>query len=433
MKIKWTHLAPLLVMMGLVGSLLALATGVAAQSPLPQPGSTWLEVTTPHVVVVSEDKGSAARDLATDLEHMVQALSLVVRQPEGTPERVRVVLFASARGFEDACAPALGRSCAGLGAALRQGTSGYVLLMDGSGADASRAAAYRELTHVFARRGGSPAWLSTGLAELYGSLSVRGTDARVGRPIAGHLALLQRPGALDVAALLGAPATASGDRQPAFVAGSWLLTHYLVVGTPDRKGQLSSYLAGLQAGRSPIEACATAFGSTPEALGGAVLAYAQGPGMNEVQLPLGELPPDTVSAPRELSRDEALASLATLATESPSGAPAQAPTTAAEPAAPAAAPGETPPAVGTPTGVKAVINTELQEKQRKEFQERAAARTQKEADQYNEAVSLYNRKDYSAALRIAEDLAANANNAEVKAAAASFAKRIRAKMAAPKP
>lgn len=438
MKIKGSHLPTLLVLTGLTGSLLALAAGAAAQAPVPQPGSTWLEVTTRHLVVVSEDKGSAAGDLAADLEHMVQALGGVLKQPGGTPERIRVVLFSSARSFEDACAPVLGGSCSGLPAALKQGTSGYVLLLDGSSSDASRAAGYRELTRVFARRSSppTPLWLETGLAELYGSLSVRGNDVRIGRPNAGHLTLVQRPGGLDLAAVLGADRTASQDRQPTFVAGSWLLTHYLVVGTPDRMGQLSSYLAELQAGRSPVTACATAFGTTPEALGQAVLAYAQGPGLTEVQLPLGELPPDTVSAPRELSRDEALAPLAALGTESRPGAPATAPAATEAPAAPlapAAAPGETPPAVGTPTGVTAIINTDLQEKQRKAFQERAAASSQKEADLYNQAVGLYNRKDYAAALRIAEDLAANANNAEVKAAAASFVKRIRAKMAAPKP
>lgn len=432
MKIKGSHLPTLLALTGLTGSLLLLAAGAAAQAPMPQPGSTWLEVTTRYLVVVSEDKGSAAGDLAADLEHMVQALGGVLKQPGGTPERIRVVLFSSARSFEDACTPVLGGSCSGLPAVLRQGASGYVLLLDGSSADASRAAGYRELTHVFAHRSSppTPLWLETGLAELFGSLSVHGNDVRIGRPNAGHLALVQRPGGLDLAAVLGAERTASQDRQPAFVAGSWLLAHYLVVGTPDRKGQLSSYLAELQAGRSPVAACATAFETTPEALGQAVLAYAQGPGLNEVQLPLGELPPDTVSAPRELSRDEALAPLAALATESHPGAAATAP---AAPEAPAATPGETPPAVGTPTGVTAVINTDLQEKQRKEFQERAAALSQKEADQYNQAVGLYNRKDYAAALRIAEDLAANANNLEVKTAAASFAKRIRAKMAAPKP
>ena len=179
--------------------------------------------------MVSEDKGSATRELAGDLERMVQAIGEVLKQPGGTPEQIRVVLFSSTRSLEDACAPVLGRSCAGLPAALKQGTSGYALLLDGSSTDASRAAAYRELTHVFVRRCSPPAplWVETGLAELYGSLSVRGTDVRIGRPNAGHLALVQSPGALDLAAVLGADRTSpttSPDRQPGFVAGSWLLS-----------------------------------------------------------------------------------------------------------------------------------------------------------------------------------------------------------------
>jgi hypothetical protein len=422
MKIKTSHLSTLLVLMGLAGSLLVLATGAAAQATLPQPGSTWIEVTTRHFVVVSEGTEGATRELATDLERMVQALGQVIAQPGGTPEKTRVVLFSSARAFEDTCTPALGRSCAGLGAALQQGASGNTLLLDGSGADGMRTAAYRALTHILVRRGSpsAPLWLDTGLVELFGSLSIHGTDVKIGRPNPGHLALVQAPGALDVPTLLGA------DRSsPGLVAGSWLLTHYLVVGKPDRSGQISRYLAEVGSGRSPVEACATAFGAPPDALGREVLAHAQGPAMNEIQLTPGELAADTISAPRGLSRTEALGTLAL---------PAPAATAvAAAPGPSATAPGETPPPTGTPTGVTAIINTDLQEKQRKAFQERAAASSQKEADLYNQAVGLYNRKDYAGALRIAEDLAANANNAEVKAAAASFVKRIRAKMAAPKP
>jgi hypothetical protein len=54
-------------------------------------------------------------------------------------------------------------------------------------------------------------------------------------------------------------------------------------------------------------------------------------------------------------------------------------------------------------------------------------RSQKEAARYNEAVALHNNREYAGALRITDDLAANATNEEVRKAAVAFAARIRAK------
>lgn len=53
------------------------------------------------------------------------------------------------------------------------------------------------------------------------------------------------------------------------------------------------------------------------------------------------------------------------------------------------------------------------------------ADAQREAERYNQAVALANRKDFSAALDIAEDLAAHATNATVRTAASGLCDRLR--------
>ncbi len=56
---------------------------------------------------------------------------------------------------------------------------------------------------------------------------------------------------------------------------------------------------------------------------------------------------------------------------------------------------------------------------------RREADAQREAERYNQAVSLANRREFPAALAIAEDLAAHATNATVKRAAAGLRDRLR--------
>ncbi|HVN76180.1 MAG TPA: tetratricopeptide repeat protein [Thermoanaerobaculaceae bacterium] len=87
-------------------------------------------------------------------------------------------------------------------------------------------------------------------------------------------------------------------------------------------------------------------------------------------------------------------------------------------------------AAGTPDGTKEVVE-EIPESpdSARARAERREAEARQEAERYNQAAALASRGDLVAALRIAEDLAANARSGEVRKAAAGLRDRIRARLA----
>lgn len=111
---------------------------------------------------------------------------------------------------------------------------------------------FHEYAHLLLRRNEQiwPMWLVEGMADIYATFEVTGDHAvRLGKPQALYLRLLANEPLMPLSALFAvthdSPEYNERERQGIFYAQSWLLTHYLMMGTPARRagfGQMSGLL-----------------------------------------------------------------------------------------------------------------------------------------------------------------------------------------------
>ena len=106
-----------------------------------------------------------------------------------------------------------------------------------------------------------PPWFVEGFAEFMSTADVN-ADGSVG--LGGALthrarSLYQPTNPLPFTSMLGAEAPRSSEERLALYAHGWLLAHYLTF-SPERRGQLETYLTDIAAGRSPLESAKRAFG-----------------------------------------------------------------------------------------------------------------------------------------------------------------------------
>lgn len=103
-----------------------------------------------------------------------------------------------------------------------------------------------------------------------------------------------------------------GRRQGIFYAESWALVHYLLLGSPERRGQIGTFLGLLAAHRPLPEAFATAFHTTYDALEMELRAYIRRLAMPYIQFKLPNALHDEQLTAQKLSRDETLFALGDL-------------------------------------------------------------------------------------------------------------------------
>jgi tetratricopeptide (TPR) repeat protein len=285
---------------------------------MPKEGETWCEVQTPRFLVVSNSRESRVKGLAADLDRMVETVARVVPSSRGRSGRDLVFLFDSRSDFLRYCRPLAGSACDGLAGLFTKRTLGPLILTDATNLDTARSITYHELTHALVRRSSPdiPLWLDEGLAEFYSSFQVAGEDVRIGHPLPRHLETIQRRGLLPLERLLAidldSEEYSSDTDRPRFYATSWLLTHYLIVGSPARQGQLPRFIGEAQRGQPVGAAFRTAFGCEPPTLEKELVRYAGAVQMPVLQLTVGEVAPVSAGRPRVLPRDEILTHLATI-------------------------------------------------------------------------------------------------------------------------
>lgn len=300
---------------------LALGAGTVLAAPKPPGRGTWLELATPHFVVVSNARAARVTELAGELERFVATLAQIVPPSRARGTKVPVFLFDAREDFVEACRPLQGPGCDGLAGLYTRGVLGPVILADATNLERARAIAFHEMTHAMVQRAspGTPLWLEEGLAELYSTFKVAGGTVSVGHPLAHHLVTFEQRGLLPLPTLLGADMDSevydADAERPRFYATSWLLTHYLVVGAQQRRGQLSRFMAEVQREQPPATAFTTAFACEPAALEAELRRYAGGASMPHLELEASALEAPPLADPEVLARDEALAWLAVVPIE----------------------------------------------------------------------------------------------------------------------
>jgi tetratricopeptide (TPR) repeat protein len=125
---------------------------------------------------------------------------------------------------------------------------------------------YHEYTHLLTRLNVRwlPLWLSEGLAEFYASSEIDDKEVRWGLISQNHVMFLRHAPLLKLDELLAADASSplynEGTRVGAFYAQSAVLTHYLLLGAPKRRGQIQELFKLLEKDVPEPEALRRAFG-----------------------------------------------------------------------------------------------------------------------------------------------------------------------------
>ncbi len=252
----------------LAGLLLGLGPALAQRARAQGKPAAWIEIRTPHFLVISDGKQKPARRVARQLEQMRAALEQSFPSFQTWPQSSMVVLaLKDEASMQALVSPVPGRKLPPLPAGVflhSQERSCVMLRLDQD--DDTFHPAYHEYVHALLALNlpQSPLWLAEGLAEFYANAQFDAHGARVGAP--GWQVPYLRDRFLPPLEALRAigpdsPAYRDPVRSQLFYAHSWALIHFLVFGPGMQQGaRLNLYLSRLQQGDSEEQAFEQAFG-----------------------------------------------------------------------------------------------------------------------------------------------------------------------------
>ena len=256
-------------MAGLCGiGVACVLSSLLAALPVAADSRQWVMARSPGFVVVSDAGEKKARQVAHQFEQ-VRGLFREILQARVDPGRL-VIIFAVKD--EDGLRELLpgywerkgGARPAGIFVPGRDKHL-VALRLDAEFANPYQVL-YHEYTHLLTRLNVRwvPVWLSEGLAEFYGSSEIDEKEVRWGLISASHVLLLRHAPLLKLDELLAADATSplynEASRVGVFYAQSAVLTHYLLLGAPQRRGQLQELFKLLENEVDEPEALRRAFG-----------------------------------------------------------------------------------------------------------------------------------------------------------------------------
>jgi tetratricopeptide (TPR) repeat protein len=297
-------------------ALLLLATSAFAIDP-PREKDRWTTLTIDELTIYSNASDSTTRGVALGLVRLRDALSIVTNLKVRSPLPTRVYIFGDPRSFTRYCDAAIGRSDRLSGVFLSDRDGNHVLI-DGNARGVDRVV-YHELTHYFLRNtvpGNVPLWFNEGLAEFYSTFKEHGDSVEVGLPVEEHLAWLRTQSLIPLKELFAINRDSKeyneGNRQGVFYAESWALVHYMMIGNPERREQLGTYVGLIASGRTIDDAFRTAFHGTYDDLERELRKYIRAFSISYIRYTVADLKARDVPALQPLARDVLLVGLADL-------------------------------------------------------------------------------------------------------------------------
>jgi tetratricopeptide (TPR) repeat protein len=215
--------------------LTVLAAWEAAAHDKPE---NWLEVSSPHFIVLSDSSEKQARHVADQFERMRLVFHTVFPHANVDPGTPIVVLAVKDKKDFQALEPEayLAKGQIGLaGLFLRAPDKNYVLLRLDAEGPHPYATVYHEYTHLLSSRAEEwlPLWLNEGLAEYYQNTEIRDKEVLLGEPSPENILLLRRERLLPLATLFAvdhnSPYYHEENKGSIFYAESWAFTHYLQI------------------------------------------------------------------------------------------------------------------------------------------------------------------------------------------------------------
>ncbi len=231
---------------------------------------TWLELRTPHFVIVSNASEKEGRRVARQFEGMRSVFQRVF--PDAELDRAAPILVFAVQDKRalQALEPEvyLGTGKLNLGGLfISAPEKNYVLILMNASGVHPYAPIYHEYAHfVFSLRPQwMPLWLSEGIAEFYQNTEILDDKVRLGKGDPYLQSVLERNQLLPLPTLFAvdqhSPYYHEADKGSIFYAESWALTHYLK-DKDDLDGghRLTDYLDLLQTKVDPVVAATQVFG-----------------------------------------------------------------------------------------------------------------------------------------------------------------------------
>ncbi len=232
----------------------------------------WIEVQSPHFIVLSNAGEKEGRRVAAQFENMRALFHTVFPKARVDAGKPTIVFALRNEDSLKLFLPAYGtnpnaKKLAGLFLA-RTDMNFALVRTDVATTSANEFhTLYHEYTHSIVRMNfrGLPLWLDEGFAEFYGNTQFESHTASFGMADPNLIRALQREPLIPVANLVSADASSplynAREHSGIFYAESWAVVHYFMMSPDVRKDALlDKYLAALQSTDDPIEAARQSFG-----------------------------------------------------------------------------------------------------------------------------------------------------------------------------
>jgi tetratricopeptide (TPR) repeat protein len=230
----------------------------------------WIEVTTPHFVVVTNANEKQGRRAADQFERMRAVFHTAfpkLKLDPGSP----IIVFAikdekDFRALEPEAYLAKGSLKLG-GLFLRAADKNYVLMRLDAEGDHPYSVIYHEYTHLLMSKSAEwiPLWMNEGLAEFYQNTDIREKEVSLGEASPENILLLRQSKLLPLATLFTidekSPYYHEENKGSIFYAESWALMHYIQTKDfKEKTSRLAEYANLLTQNVDPVTAATRTFG-----------------------------------------------------------------------------------------------------------------------------------------------------------------------------
>jgi len=229
---------------------------------------TWVEVRSPHFVVVTDAGEKRSREVALRFEQIRAAFGQVIYRnlKVNVPVPVEIVGFRSTKELRQ-FAPLWNGKPIELAGYFQQGEDRDFIALDLS-SEAGWQVVFHEFTHLLlhANFPEIPVWFDEGFAEYFASLEVQGDSLAIGSTLRDRSYVLDQNRWMPVEALFSVSHNSpeyneKGDHRSVFYAESWFVVHYMMA---EHKMKETANFMTLQTQRVPVaEAFQRAFGMPP--------------------------------------------------------------------------------------------------------------------------------------------------------------------------
>jgi tetratricopeptide (TPR) repeat protein len=280
-------------------------------SDLPRDRDAWLEVKTANFRLWSDAGERRTRAIAAQLEQLRSGmLRLNPDLTAASPCPTYVYVFKDRFAFLPYRFHFQGKRVEVAGYILGRPWGIYVAIDGDPRTDALHSVRHEYLHYLLHNNYAHlPLWLDEGLAEFYGTFHLVDGEARVGEPVVEHIRWLRENQLIPLRQLFAIDHRSKdyheGIRQGVFYAESWALTHYLLLGNPARRPQLTQMFRLMQDGATQEDAFNRAFAGNYDALEQELLLYLRKQVFSYAHLPL-EVAAEARAAVQPLAWPDAL-------------------------------------------------------------------------------------------------------------------------------